>query len=236
VTTFQQTALFLTVIWLVIAVVRFRRSRVVLIGGLFVLGLYTLVAFVYDEVTLNELGLGIPNSWLRTVGFAIAWLGLTIACSPLADWLATRWIDKPPTLESFRVIQQSKSKLIAGIVVAWLLGGILEELVSRGIVLKSVEALLIAWLIGPIATGVAVCTAALGAGLIHFYQGPRAMVIVTQLSVLFGVLFVVSGYNLWTVMLCHGLYDTIAFVRFANKKSKYSNLDRDQALSSGTRA
>jgi len=41
----------------------------------------------------------------------------------------------------------------------------------------------------------------------------------------FGVLFVVSGYNLWTVMLCHGLYDTIAFVRFANKKSKYSDLE-----------
>lgn len=234
-TTFQQTALLLTVIWLVMVVVRFRRSRIVLIGGLFVVGLYTLVAFAYGEVTLDELGLGIANSWLPTIGFALAWLGLMVAYTPLADRLATRWIDKPPTLELFRVIQQSKGKLIAGIVVAWVLGGILEELVCRGIVLKSVESLLTAWLIEPIATGVAICTAALGAGVIHFYQGPRAMVIVAQLSVLFGVLFVVSGYNLWTVMLCHGLYDTIAFVRFANKKSKYSDLDRDQALSSETR-
>jgi membrane protease YdiL (CAAX protease family) len=86
---------------------------------------------------------------------------------------------------------------------------------------------LTAWLIEPIAAGVAVCLVALGAGLMHAYQGPRAMVIVTQLSVLFGVLFVVSGYNLWAVMLCHGLYDTVAFVRFASKKSKYSDLDRD---------
>jgi len=155
-----------------------------------------------------------------------------LAYSPLADWLATRWIDKPPTLESFRGIQQSRAKLIAGIVVAWMLGGILEELVFRGIVLKSVESLLSGWLIEPIATAIAVCTAALGAGVIHFYQGPRAMVIITQLSVLFGVLFVVTGYNLWAVMLCHGLYDTIAFIRFAGGKPKYSNLDRDQALSS----
>ena len=125
------------------------------------------------------------------------------------------------------MIQQSRVKLIAGIVVAWVLGGILEELIARGIVLKSVESLLTAWLIGPVAAGVAVCIAALGAGVMHLYQGPRAMVIITQLSVLFGVLFVVSGYNLWAVMLCHGLYDTIAFVRFANKKSKYSNLDGD---------
>jgi membrane protease YdiL (CAAX protease family) len=226
VTAFQQTALLLTVIWLVMVVVRFRRSSIVLIGGLFAVGLFALVALAYGRVTLDELGLGIANSWLSKIGFALVWLGLMVVYSPLADWLATRWVDKPPTLESFRVIQQSTGKLIAGIVVAWLLGGVLEELVFRGIVLKSVESLLTAWLIEPIAAGVAVCIAASGAGLIHFYQGPRATIIVTQLSVLFGVLFVISGYNLWAVMLCHGLYDTIAFVRFANKKSKYANLDR----------
>jgi len=44
---------------------------------------------------------------------------------------------------------------------------------------------------------------------------------------MFGVLFVISGYNLWAVMLCHGLYDTVAFIRFATKKSKYSNLEGD---------
>ncbi len=58
----------------------------------------------------------------------------------------------------------------------------------------------------------------------HFYHGPRAVVIVTQLSVLFGMLLVVSGYNPRAVMLCHGLYDTVAFIGFASKKSKYSNL------------
>ncbi len=178
--------------------------------------------------TLDSLGLGIPHSWWPTVGFAVAWLALMFAYSPIADWLATRWIAKAPTLESFRVIQQSKVKLIAGIVVAWVLGGFLEELIFRGVVLKSVKSLLTAWLPGPIAAGLAVCIAALGAALVHFYQGSRGMVIVTQLSVLFGVLFVISGYNLWAVMLCHGLYDTIAFVRFANKKSKYSDLDRSE--------
>ncbi len=68
----------------------------------------------------------------------------------------------------------------------------------------------------------------------HLYQGLRAVIIVTQLSVLFGVLFVGSGYNLWAVILCHGLYDTIAFVRFANKKSNYSRLDVESRSSSVT--
>jgi membrane protease YdiL (CAAX protease family) len=225
VTTFQQTALLLTAIWLLLVVVRFRRSIMFFIGGLLAIGLYTLVTISHGDVTLDELGLGIASSWLPTIGLALAWLALMVAYSPLADWLATRWVAQPPTLEAFRAIQQSRTKLIAGIVVAWVLGGVLEELVLRGIVLQSVNAWLTPWVIEPIATGIAVCAAALGGGVLHFYQGPRAMVIITQLSVLFGVLFVVSGYNLWAVMLCHGLYDTIAFVRFANKKSKYSDLD-----------
>ena len=32
----------------------------------------------------------------------------------------------------------------------------------------------------------------------------------------------------WLSMLCHGPYDTIAFIRFANRKSKYSNLADDR--------
>ena len=182
---------------------------------------------LHIKTLIDKLGLGFPNSWFLTFGLAVVWFGLMFAYSPLADRLASRWIRKPPTLGAFRGIQQSKSRLIAGIVVAWLLGGFLEELIFRGIVLKSVESWLAAWLIQPIAIIFAICVAAFGAGLFHFYQGPRAMLIITQLSILFGILFVVSGYNLWAVMICHGLYDTVAFIKFANKKSKYSDLDRN---------
>ncbi len=72
------------------------------------------------------------------------------------------------------------------------------------------------------AIGMAIFITAVAAGLLHLYQGRRAVIIVTQLSVLFGLLFYVTGYNLWAVVSCHGLYDTIAFIRFGLKKSKYS--------------
>lgn len=224
-TAFQQTALLLTALWLALVLVRYHHSVPVLLGGLFAVGLYALASLARGKVSANELGLSRPDSWLTTVGVAVAWVAIMVTYSPVADRLATRWFAKPPTLDAFRAVQESKSKLIAGIVVAWILGGFLEELVFRGVVLQSVESFLAAWFAKPMATAFAVVVAALGAGIAHLYQGPRAAIIVTQISILFGVLFVVSGYNLWSVVLCHGCYDTIAFVRFASRKSKYSNLD-----------
>jgi membrane protease YdiL (CAAX protease family) len=224
VTVFQQTALVMTGLWGTLVIVRFRRSPVALIGELCAIGIYTVACLLYGTVTPADLGLGRPDSCLYTLGLAVVWLVVMIAYSPLADSLATRFVNTPPNLEAFRAIQQSKSALIAGIAVAWLLGGLLEELVARGIVLKTLEEILAARVPGPIAVAVAVGVAPIGAGLMHLYQGPWAVLIVTQLSVLFGVLFVTSGYNLWAVVWCHGLYDTIALLRFASKKSKYSNL------------
>jgi hypothetical protein len=117
VTIFQLTALILTITWLLIVVFRFRNSRVVLLAGLFTIGLFTLGALILGKAAPEELGLGIPKSWLLTVGFALAGLVVTLAYSPLADFLASRWFAKPPTLEAFRAIQQSKTKLIAGIII-----------------------------------------------------------------------------------------------------------------------
>jgi membrane protease YdiL (CAAX protease family) len=221
VTTFQQIALLLIVIWLVLVVVRFRRSGIVLIGGLIVIGIFTLAGLAFGRVTLEQLGLGRPN-WLQTLGLTLAGLAVMLAYSPLADRLASHWFKQPPTLQAFRGIQQSRGNLVVGIAAAWLLGGILEELIARGIVLGSLQAFLAPWLIKPIAAGFAICIAALGAGAMHLYQGRRAAAIITQLSILLGLLFVLSGYNLWAVMLCHGLYDTIAFVRFASGRSRYA--------------
>jgi membrane protease YdiL (CAAX protease family) len=170
-----------------------------------------------------------PVSLWPTIGLALLWLALMLGYTPLADRIATKWVKRPPTLKAFRGLQQSRTKFIMGIILAWILGGFLEELVFRGIVLQWVEQHLSSSLTIPWASAIAIVSAALGAGLFHVYQGTRAVLIITQLSVWFGVLFVISGFNFWAVFLCHGLYDTVAFIRFANKKSRYSQLENDGA-------
>jgi hypothetical protein len=214
--------MLLIALWLLAILVRFRRSTVVLVGGLLVVGLLTLVGLIFHQASLQDFGLGAPSLWLSAIVFAAVWLALMLAYSPLADRIATRWFAKPPTLAAFRSIQQSTTKLIVGIVIAWVLGAFLEELTLRAIVLKTVEARLSTLLPMPIAAAISIGVAAAGGGIIHLYQGPRAAFIVTQLSALFGLLFVLSADTLWAVILCHGTYDTIAFIRFASGKSRYS--------------
>ena len=222
---FELNALLLTMLWLAIVAIRFRTSRIVLSGGLVVVALFALGAVLRGEATLQDFGLGLPRSWLATLALAAVWLVLMLIYSPIADKIATRFFEKPPTLDAFRALQESRLKLVGGIIIAWILGGFLEELVLRGIVLSSVESLARDTVTTWTAAGLGIVAAAGAAFIIHLYQGLRAATIVTQLSVLFGVLFVISGGNLWTVIICHGLYDTIAFIRFANKSSKYSKLE-----------
>ena len=168
-----------------------------------------------------------PASWLSTLAFAVAWLLVMLAYSPVADPLAARLIAVPPKLAAFRFLQQSRSKLLIGIALACIYGGFLEEVIFRGFVQRALEALLVPRLFAPMGIGLAICAPALAAGIVHLYQGVRAAIIIAQLSALFGVLFVISEHDLWAVVLCHGLYDTIAFIRFANRKSKYAQFARD---------
>jgi hypothetical protein len=173
---------------------------------------------------MPDLGLNAPHSWLWTGAWGLGWCALMLAFSPIADRAASLLVKTPPNLTAFRALQQSVWKLILGIAIAWALGGFIEEIVFRGVVLNVVRDALAARLPLSIATAFAVLIAAVGAAAFHFYQGLRAVLIVGQLSVLFGLLYVASGGNLWAVILCHGLYDTVAFIRFATKTSKYSDL------------
>jgi len=219
---FQQGALALIGLWLAAICLRFRNSTTVLTGGLVTIGVVALACVALKIETIDRLGLSAPTSWIATLEWAFAGLAVMLAYSPVADAIATRLFAKPPTLGVFHALQQSPWKLLVGILIAWILGAFLEELAFRGIVLNALTASLAPKLGPPAGAGIAIVVAALGAGVVHLYQGARAAVIITQLSAMFGILFVLSGYDLWATIVCHGLYDTIAFIRFAAGKSKYS--------------
>jgi hypothetical protein len=163
-----------------------------------------------------------PVHWAITLGVTAAWLWLMLALSPAADWIASRVVAKPPNLSMFAGLQQSTAKLVGGILLAWAVGGVLEEYLLRGLLLEWIRASLPAGLPELARTAAAILGAASVGGVAHLYQGPRAAIIAGQLSALFGLLYVITGHNLVAVILCHGGYDTVAFIRFARRQSKYS--------------
>ena len=216
---YQLIALALTALWMVVVLIFFRKSVIALIAGLVIIGVFVFVGLAAKRLIPADLGLSPPRSWLQVLGYGGAGAVLAAVYSPLANRFAALLVKEPLNLEAFRPIRSSLAKLAAGIIFAWIFGGVLEEIVVRGIVLKSAVTLLGGWLVPPAAIGIAVVIAGTGAGVMHLYQGKRAVIIITQLSVLFGILFVITGYNLWAVMLCHALFDTIAFIKFARKPS-----------------
>lgn len=216
---FQLWGLAGAALWLAVTGLWFRRSTPVLVGGLVAIGAYAGLGLVLGWTTLPALGLG-PAPLAGTILAALLWLLVMLGASPIADRFASALFSKPPTLGAFKTLQQSKVGLVAGIALAWLLGGVLEELALRGLILRAVETGLAP--LGLTASLAGIWLSALAAWVLHLYQGPRAALIIAILSQLFGGLFIISGHNLWAVMLCHGLYDTVAFIRFAMGKSKYS--------------
>ena len=60
-------------------------------------------SLAFGRITLAQLGLGAPKSWLSTVGFALAGLGVMLVYSPLADRLALHWFSTPPAQGAFFV-------------------------------------------------------------------------------------------------------------------------------------
>lgn len=225
---FDLVALTLVAAWLLAVAIWFRRSTAVLIGGLLLVGASVFAAVLTGQTSLASLGLGLDGLRAWKLGLAVVWVGVMYAYSPVADLVASRLVRRPPTPDAFKRLQRSHLQLLLGVLFAWVAGAGLEELTFRGLVLPSVQALAAGALPPLPAAAAGVAAAALGAGVGHLYQGGRAAIIITHLSALFGVLFVLTGGSLWAVMLCHGVYDTIAFIRFAQGKSKYSRPDPEQ--------
>ena len=61
-TSFQLTSSLLVAIWLILVVVRFRRLSIVLIAGLFVIGLYPLRPWFFTKSRSSSLDLTSPNN------------------------------------------------------------------------------------------------------------------------------------------------------------------------------
>jgi membrane protease YdiL (CAAX protease family) len=49
-------------------------------------------------------------------------------------------------------------------------------------------------------------------GLVHFYEGPLGILLTGLTGLLFGLIYMRSGRNLWVAIIAHGLVNTLTFL------------------------
>ena len=208
----DKTGLVLQILIVLLPPVFFLRSVWLLAG----LCLSTLLAWRLLRCrgkTWRDIGLRRPEHFGR---FVIVTLMATAVLIP-ASFAAKRAImavtQTAPNLAAFQAIRGNLSALAAGLVMVWLFGALLEELLFRGFLQNMLCELFSGkdrpqWLTW---TGVVLVTSGV-TGLGHCYQGISGMLVAGCIAVGFSVIYLANRRNLWASILSHGLYDTVALL------------------------
>ena len=157
-----------------------------------------------------------------TLGFARprrAWLAITfgavagVLLEGLATFVTTPWISTSfgvaPDYSQFDQLRGNLPQLLLFLALSWTLAAFGEEICFRGFLMPRVASVLgdgrAAWL-----ASLVLCSALFGWG--HTEQGMSGWVQEGLSGLLLGVLYLVTGRNLWVPIVAHGVSNTLAFV------------------------
>ncbi|MFH1599789.1 MAG: type II CAAX endopeptidase family protein [Pseudomonadota bacterium] len=155
------------------------------------------------------LGLARPARPVRTLaaGLGIAVVGYLAAIA--ATVVATQVLGWPPMVSGkVGAVQGNLPALLGMLAIAWTTAAIGEELLFRGFLQGRLQRL---FGDGRAAGLLAALVQAGLFGLAHAYQGPTGILVTGSLGLVFG-LFYLRSRNLWTLVLAHGLIDTLSLV------------------------
>ena len=186
----------------------------VLMPGVGVIGasLVALVAAVVGRKagSFQDMGLRSPDSWPKLLGTTFLYgVVIQFASTVLLEPLLERITGSAVDISALDRIRGNFVMCLVWIAVGWLMGGFLEEFTFRGFVVTRVHKLLGS---RPAAIWIAILVAAVPFGVAHMYQGPAGMIVTGLIGFLFGVIFLIHGYNLWYPVFAHGFVNTIAMV------------------------
>ncbi len=157
----------------------------------------------------SSVGLRRPENGRRAVLLIAAGVAYAIVSLYRLDPLLDRLAGRPADLSEFADVRGNASMLIFWLLLSWLLGGFGEELAYRGYLLNRIADLAPQRVAGP---SLAVLGSAVLFGVSHMSQGPSGVISNFLGGLVYGILYISAGWNLWVPILAHGLEDTIGFV------------------------
>ena len=155
---------------------------------------------------LADIGLKKPASWLQTIVLGIVMAAIIFMAIYFSEKAGFR-----RDLSKFQAVQGNPELTIYAVCYAFIGAGLYEEFMFRGFLMQG-----LAMCFGASRGGWIAACIIQGAlfGAAHAYQNPLGIAITGTLGVLLGVIVLVSGRNLWLVIIGHGLYDASRFVLF----------------------
>lgn len=160
----------------------------------------------------REIGLARQKSWLRTVllGFGASFLVIIMILILTNIALNLPGVEVAEAdISRFNPLEGNLPLLLISVVLAWTTIAFGEEMMYRAFLINQLgevfQSTKLQWVLALIFSSVFF-------GLVHFYQGPLGILITGITGLLFGVIYLRSGRNLWVTIIAHGLVNTLSFV------------------------
>jgi len=158
----------------------------------------------------SDVGFTRPPAWAKPLLLGAA-AGMAMEALDLfvTKPLEARWLGAPPDLDTFRPLIGNVKLLGVGLVLAWVMAAVGEELAWRGYLLQRIAGLFGsrrgAWIAGVVLTSAVF-------GLAHAYQGASGVVQESLSGLMLGALFLAGGRSLAVPIIAHGVTDSIDLI------------------------
>ena len=164
--------------------------------------------------TWQDVGLRKPEHFGRLLLITLIATAILLPLSHVIIDAVKNLTGTVPNLEAFTVLRGNIAALAGGLVIAWIFGAFIEELLFRGFLLNTLYKVLakegsLQWF----TWSVAIFITSVFVGIGHSYQGIVGMVGTGFIAVGFSIIYLLNRRNLWSCILAHGLYDTVAFIQ-----------------------
>jgi len=158
----------------------------------------------------SEFGLNMPNSWLRTGLWSLGVIVTVSLSVVVVQNIATQVFEtKPLDTSRFEALRGNLPLLITAVLSIWISAAFGEEILVRGFLLNRFAEMLgesrLSWLFAVILSSVVF-------GLGHFFQGMTGVIVTSGVGIVYAIMYLLTGKNLWVTILAHGILDTIGFV------------------------
>ncbi len=195
----------LVAIFLIVSGVRRKPSLGILLSVILIV-----IAARLGQTSLAQMGLVQPENWLSTVllGLLIGG-GLSVLSIMLIEPLIEHITKQPHDVSVLERVRGNWKALLSWLVVVWVVVAVGEEVLYRGFLMSQIIKLLgtslLALLLNVLITSIIF-------GLSHSYQGRSGPWSTGIIGACLGVIYILSGFNLWLPILVHGVIDTVALI------------------------